>query len=563
MLNRACDIPKSRTVKRPALYAVRHGTRLAAGATQDVVEAHSRPLMCAVAIAIACMLVGSGCSNDSQAGPSAAPAPQRLQAVSQPSVPAPTPDRAPAGKPHVILVLIDTLRADHLGFMGYKRATSPTLDAWAAESVVFDRAYAAAPWTVPSVASLFTSLYPSVHHVLDRNGNYPAPGLPVLGDILPDEVETIAEAFAAAGYQTAAFVANPYVEADTKFNQGFRTFQHYPEKSPYAAASKVLADAAQWLANRDAEKPVFLYVHLMDTHQPYNAPRKFRDPFVAQVKQLTTRTPIAPVPDNFGHLQRIMGNTEHISPDLKEFAEYWIARYDAGIAHVDDELRQFRVTLEKGGLWDNAILLVTADHGESLYDQGGWDHGYSPFEHELHVPLMFHAPKRWPARRVPTTIGLIDIKPTLLELAGVTTKEWMQGNSFAALLSGPIAADPGFAFAEGVKKADTLKAACRGNHKIICDVKAGRSAYFDLTRDPKERARLPVPEGNSDAATLKSRLDSVLAENRANEGRLPNRQTPRAAALQAKLKAIGYLGGAGKPAAGAQPPYGSFQFDPK
>src|SRR5262249_15582844 len=159
----------------------------------------------------------------------------------------------------------------------------------------------------------------------------------------------------------------------------------------------------------------------------------------------------------------------------------------AGIANLDSQLPRLQDMLAKAGLWDDAILVVTADHGEALGEQGGFNHGYSPFDHQYHVPLLFHCPRRWPAgRQVTTTVGHIGFKPTLLSLAGVKSTAFMQGHSYVPLMDGAPPKDAGFAYCEGVKFHFALKAAYEGNNKIICDAKHNKADYFDVSRDPLE-----------------------------------------------------------------------------
>lgn len=496
------------------------------------------------------------CSNEAagQTGPNVL----SNETASQPAATSPSN----AKRPHVIVLVIDTLRADHLGFMGYARKTSPTLDEWAARSVVFDRAHAPAPWTVPSIASMFTGVHPSVHHVFDYKGRYISPGQAAMGDVLPDEAETLAEAFRAAGYQTAAFISNPYLGGDTGFGQGFGTYNVVVSKSHYVPAVTIFDHATRWMDNRDAVKPIFLYLHLMDVHQPYNAPRAFSDPFVNEVKAMPQRTAIPSLPDGPGHLGRVTRNTTLVNPELRVCAEYWIARYDAGIAHMDQQLKQLQALLERHEIWNDTILLVTADHGESLNDHGGWDHGYSPYEHELHVPLLVHCPARWAARRVPATVSLTDVKPTLLELAGVSSKEWMQGHSFAGLLRGEAGGER-FSFSEGVKQAATLRVAVAGDRKVIRDAKSGQAVWFDLAKDPHERQPRSLPCDDATATALDRWLAAELKSNEENAKRYPNRQTPVSKSTVERLKSLGYLNGAVGGDASNIPPYGSFQFETK
>ena len=184
-----------------------------------------------------------------------------------------------AERPDIVLVLADTLRADYLGCHGFQGDVSPNVDRLAAEGLLFERCFSQAPWTKPSVASLFTSLHPEIHGVTTHHGWFgedrsiarqdvgPSTGRT---DVLPDEALTLAEVLRAEGYETAAFVANPWIQRDQGFAQGFETYEELETKRGRALVDRALA----WLAERSDERPFFLYVHFMDVHGPYDAPDK-------------------------------------------------------------------------------------------------------------------------------------------------------------------------------------------------------------------------------------------------------------------------------------------------
>lgn len=474
---------------------------------------------------------------------------------------------ASATQPNVIIVLIDTLRADRVGFMGCPRPTSPVMDRWAAEGVVFERAIAPAPWTVPSIASIFTAMNPSVHHVLDHESKYGTAGEKIQSEALPADVETLAEAFAASGYQTCGVVANPWMTREYGFAQGFDSYTAMAKRElAYVRGEEVIDAGTGWLSARDRSRPCFLYLHLMDVHAPYNASDEMRRPFVETLREAADPPRITPGEIRPGFVSTLIQKTERLDKAMTPRVDYWRALYEAGVADVDAKLARLQRALEREGLWHDALLVVTADHGEALYEQGGWSHGMSPFHHQLHVPLLLRCPARWPAaRRIGTTVSLTGLKPTLLELAGASSSAFRQVESFAGLTAGPpadgsSASDAGFAFSEGVKYFDQLKTAYSGDLKIVHDTRREQAVWFDLTKDPLEQRRDTVAADDPRAGALHRKLHAVMADNEANAERVPKVTRPLTAAQKKKLAQLGYVDDDGPNI--KWPPYGAFYIDP-
>ena len=275
-------------------------------------------------------------------------------------------------RPNIIFILIDALRADHLGAYGHPGGHSPTLDALADESVVFDLAIAQAPWTQPSMASLFCSYYPSVHKVTDYGGTFDSihkEGPKVA--ILNESFVTMPEVLQAAGYSTGAFVANPFILAEFGFAQGFDHFDASFAKN--TTPGSVVNDAAiAWLCKREADKPFFCFLHYMDVHGPYNAGPEFLDPILDKVEELPNKRKLSEAEinklDYLKQLPNVYTNRNR-HEELGDYQEYWAARYDAGIREVDFHISQLRAKLKEIGLWQDVYLIVTADHGEALAEQ--------------------------------------------------------------------------------------------------------------------------------------------------------------------------------------------------
>lgn len=333
---------------------------------------------------------------------------------------------------NVVVVLIDTLRADHLGAYGYDKPTSPVFDRLAAEATLFEGVTAQAPWTKPSVASLMTGRY--VHHH----------GVVTSRDALGDDLHTMAEAMHQRGYRTAAFSGNPWITPEFHFDQGFAEFESGRAMGPQltvlyrllrrvdrvierrgarvdlarrafwgASANlgnserdRLLTDSAvQWIGAQKPDQPFFLYVHLIGPHDPYDPPaeyvRRFREPDWDGTKG-PTKPPA-----------RVQTDFETAEPLDPATHAALIAQYDGAIAFSDDQLGRLVEALRANGQLDRTLLVVTADHGEEFYEHGNWRHGNQLYNEVVHVPLLFRLPGTVPAARRSDLAMSVDVLPTL------------------------------------------------------------------------------------------------------------------------------------------------------
>jgi arylsulfatase A-like enzyme len=354
----------------------------------------------------------------------------------------------PSGHPNVLLYLIDTLRSDHLGCYGYPRPTSPVIDDFSREAILFERAYAQASWTRPSVASVLTGLYPSRHGAIRREHR------------LRGDVTMLAEVLSEAGYHTAAFVSNPNVLPVFGFDRGFEVFRDVGSAGGKPSSRDVNAAVFEYLDRRPKEGPLFLFVHTMDPHD-YEPPQAFLDRFE---RMRTARNPsVARVTD----------------------------LYDGAIAHNNHSFGVLLDRLEAEGIGDETLVVLLADHGEELADHGNFFHGQTLFQEQLLVPLLFRLPGgALGGRRVARPVRLVDVMPTLLELLGLSAPSDLDGESFAALLRGE--GDGGYdpvLFAEQNLGTHVLSALIEGNEKVIVRQRPRRrrsTLLFDLSRDPRE-----------------------------------------------------------------------------
>ena len=292
---------------------------------------------------------------------------------------------------HVVLISIDSLRPDHLGVYGYKRPTSPRLDAFAQDAIRFDRAYSSANWTLPAHAGMLTGRMSSAH------------GAILLGSVVRAEMPFVSETLQANGFATAAFTTHSFLSQTHGMSRGFDTFD-YEQESP---APKVTGKAIDWLNRQPAEKPTFLFLHYFDVHYPYGRP----DAPVEQFAKPDCRGPV-----NVGQLL-----TAGLQQDWKKF-ECYKDLYDSGIALVDRELGRLFDAMKQSGRYDDTLIVVTADHGELLGKGEGATHGISMQEAEIRVPLLL----KWPQSAgknttVAQVVDTIQLPATILEAVGLNS----------------------------------------------------------------------------------------------------------------------------------------------
>jgi arylsulfatase A-like enzyme len=317
-----------------------------------------------------------------QKGSESDPGPKRAQ------IPPPDPSL-----PNVVIVTIDTLRADHCSAYGYERETTPHLDVLASEGALFEDAHAVSATTLPSHATLFTSLYPDEHGVLKN------------ALVLPEDVRTMAEIMAGWGYATAAFVSSFVLDRRFGMAQGFalydddfrgaefsspiRTWEGHRLEAPYDRRGRETTDRVLgWLRGRDPTRPFFLWVHYFDPHSPYDPPDAYRSRF------LSTTDP---------------------------GSEQWVIDlYDGDVRYVDEELGRLFHGLDEFVPGRERLTIVTSDHGEGLWEHGYLEHGVNLYEEMIRVPFVVHWPGRVPAgQRIPGLVGGIDVLPTLLGIVGL------------------------------------------------------------------------------------------------------------------------------------------------
>jgi len=306
---------------------------------------------------------------------------------------------------NVLLVVLDTVRADHLSAYGYPRPTAPNLDRLAEEGELYLRAYAQSPWTLPAVATILTGQPPHVHGA--RRTAHGVHGI-------RDDVTTLAERMSRARYRTAAFVNVVWCAAEVSgLDRGFELYDMRFREDNYQQErdARETTDAAlEWIRSIEGD-PFFLVVHYFDPHLTYDPPPPFDTMFEAPGGPRISR--------GFGSSEEVFKIREgQIRLDERR-RESLIARYDGELRFVDEQLGRLRERLEELGRWDDTLVVVMADHGEEFWDHGAFEHGHTHHEELLHVPLVVRRPVGPVGVENADRVRQLDIAPTILEFAGL------------------------------------------------------------------------------------------------------------------------------------------------
>ena len=338
-----------------------------------------------------------------------------------------TPRSTAPSAQNLILISIDTLRADHLGCYGYARGTSPHLDALARRGVLFADASTASPFTSAAHATMLTGQDPGGHGV--RGWQMP----------LYADVRTLPDALEAEGIRTAAFF-NLRGMRRFELDRGFTHYQEIPESNqPFGAAAPVIQSALNWIDEQDAR--FFTLIHLYDVHSDYTAPREWRERFVGPYEGEVDGT-TAQLGEYRWRQQRLWRVTDPLGLSREgawdeEDRRHLEALYDAGIAQLDQRVGEFVEALEARGLLEDTALIVTSDHGEEFFERGGVLHSHTLYRELVRVPLIVVGPSVPPGERRDEVVGLVDIMPTVLGMLGVPVPRDLQGADLSTLWRTP------------------------------------------------------------------------------------------------------------------------------
>ncbi len=429
--------------------------------------------------------------------------------------------QSPKQPRNLILISIDTLCADHLGSYGYERPTSPTIDAIAAEGLLFEDVSTPSPWTLPSHASMLTGLYPNRHGVKSHTQR------------LPGRVKTIAEMFKAHGYDTAGFVNSHNLSTRYGLDRGFGYFDYIKEDAGQTEPSLVGTRAMQWL-KRGKEKPFFLFLHYYDVHSDYTSRPQYEDKFTHPYsgKADGTTSQLVSVRQGEGALDQ----TD---------AEHLIDLYDAGIRQMDDGIKQLVQFLKDNQIYDNSLLVITSDHGEEFLEHGGVLHGRTHYQEVMKIPWIMHGPSIPAGHRVRQMASLVDLMPTLLGLMGIAAPDGLDGMDLRPAWQQPgVPLDRQFIFAEadhnntvdGKMIIDIKRAVRHPQFKLLYDRSTKDVQMFDLTQDPNETNNILALEQPM-AEIMRTRLANFMNIQETGPSLSPLSEEE----IQ-KLKNLGYLG---------------------
>ncbi len=436
---------------------------------------------------------------------------------------APWKDSDGAPRRNVILILLDTVRVDRLGCYGSAMGLTPEIDRFAETAVRFEQAFAHAPWTLPSVASLYTSRHPMQHGAGGHLGSF---------RMLPERAVTLAEVLRRQGLSTGAILNVLFLSETLGMTQGFASVDHSVHADDNVSGRRAgpTTDAALGYIDSQGDQPFFLLVHYFDAHLTYDPPQPYRRRHADPQDREGTDYLFGTVRDMLrfrrGEIQlgdAMLGRLEKL--------------YDGEIAYLDHEVGRLLDGLANRGLEGNTVVVITADHGEEFLDHDGFEHGHTLYDELLHVPLLIRTPEMTTARSVSATVRQIDLAPTLCELAGVSPDTSFDGESLAGLMAGARAPERSV-LSQGNMWGASGAAWRTAGYKMIRDAGSVSAELYDITADPGEQTNVcgEVPER---CATMVQDLNLVL-KRLATEAAPGESPTLSERDIQ-RLRALGYL----------------------
>jgi arylsulfatase A-like enzyme len=468
---------------------------------------------------------------------------------------------APSGAPNVLVLLIDTLRSDHLSCYGYGRRTSPNMDQAAAGGVLFLETYSQASWTKPATASLMTGVYPSTHQTT------------TMGSGLMDSFRILPEVYSDHGYRTAILTSNNLVSPLFGFDQGVdffyygksqmvrelmlgniirtllrsnqkrkqkvedyfwrvESFLRFSERVDYDPSADALnARFLEWY-EEDPDRPFFAYIHYIEPHYPYTPPA----PFDTMFSKIEPGAYVQPT-QNYGFQPfDEMGSVDN------GLLETVIGEYDGEIAYLDDCFGRFFSELSERGIFDNTILVITSDHGEEFFDHAMWGHGHSLFNEVVRIPLIIRFPPEVPAGTEVTALAsLVDVFPTLLDLSGIEDSVDVAGHSLVPLMhAGGGETTASESYGEVLKGGRRAWFLTDGKYKLLRYQKGvlERTMLFELDDDGTEHSDL-VDSLPGVADSLLERMEAIYRKSSSNAVEGNQRRIDKA--TEDQLRALGYI----------------------
>src|SRR5216683_790070 len=409
---------------------------------------------------------------------------------------------APVAPPNVVVITIDTLRADHVGCYGYKQIHTPNIDALAADGVRFERAYTPVPVTLPAHTVIFTGSYPMLSGIHDFSANKLNPQQPTLASVLKEH-----------GYNTAAVIGSAVLDSRLGLNHGLDFYYDHFDFNRLLETNldemerpgNVVADVAlDWL-DKNYQKKFFLWMHLYDPHYPYRPPAPYNEDYASRP-------------------------------------------YDGEIAFADAQVGRLLRFLKGKGLYQSTLIVLSGDHGESLGEHGEKTHGFFIYNATLQVPLIFRLPQGKLAKQISAQVSLTDIMPTVLQILKVDTPSQVQGRNLLPLMDGKKSNESGSLYAETFLPRlhfnwSELRGVETGNYHFI---DAPKPELYDLSKDPGETQNL-LPQKKAVGEEMQAKLAALIREY--SSGQELAQKTGLDPALMERLKSLGYAGfsGGGSP----------------
>lgn len=415
--------------------------------------------------------------------------------------------------PNVIFIIVDALRADHVSCYGYSRSTTPSIDALSSHSILFKNAISAAPWTTPSIGSMFTSQYPAVLGFKNE---------PI---IIGQEFLTIAEIFKENNYQTKGIISYAFVSSSLGFNQGFDSYDEENAKGHGHISSPSITDKAISFLRKRGNTKFFLFLHYFDPHYDYVLHEDY-DYYPDYDGPLHSSQPIRELREKAPHMR---------ANDIK----YIKALYDSEIRFTDEYIGKLMDELKELKLYDNTLIVFTADHGEEFLERGDYWIGHTKklYQEQIHVPLIVKLPESNEQRIVHEYVGLIDLMPTVIDYAGLWIPKTYRHEG--QIIDASSALEPGKRIIMSeTRRWVVLQSATWRGWKLILDPYTKSKQLFDLQKDPAESENLAAK--NNEA--LQEMEVTLQKWNSQMRSRRTEAERPTFAEEQKKhLRSLGYL----------------------
>jgi arylsulfatase A-like enzyme len=438
----------------------------------------------------------------------------------------------------IILIIADTLRADHMGCYGYSKDTTPNIDRFSKDCLVFDRAYSPIPFTPSAHMSLFTSLHVGAHGFYD---NYSPPLSPV--------ITTLPEILEGDGYYTIGVVSNLYLNKDFGFSRGFKHYLRFDDS--LTIANRINREADLWM-DRMLEYPdqkSFLFLHYYDPHSdsyqaninrlPYYAPPEFIERFCSDPEL------------SLFYQEQVGSFASQYLVDLNEndiLAENpvrnsIISLYDAGLASFDSQIGALFSSMKEKGLYEDSLIIFTSDHGEEFQEHGQFIHNQT-YEENIRIPLLVKFPgKGVQPGRIEAPVGLIDIMPTILEYLDIPVGKYFQGRSFLDAIQGSAGEDREIFSRKKLFRHGDIYSLTGRRYKLIYNTTTGEKDLYDLLQDPGEKNNT-AEEFPEITEKFTDKIKAIVIENQEFTKKIPKESGHKALSPEEirKLKALGYLG---------------------